>query len=324
MSSERPLVSVVLPVYNGARYLKEAIDSVLAQTLRDFELIIIDDGSVDESAAIVKTYADARIRFFQQPNHGLAATLNRGIALAAGEFIARQDQDDICFPERFRKQVDFLKAHPQVGMVGTCAEILAESQKTGRMLTHPLDDAALKFGLLFDNHFVHSSMMIRRAVFDRVGGYSEDRQRQPPEDYELWSRAIRHFQVANLAEVLMAYRELPSSMSRTGTNPFVSNLIKIGAENIAWVSGYRVDSPEVIALSRLSHGATDGIPNVGYFRLRAVIDAAIQHIATELGLPERQLDAARRARLRRLMYQYANYKSGGLIVAARRLLGRAR
>ncbi len=322
MSRARPLVSVVLPVYNGARYLKEAIDSVLAQSFCDFELIIIDDGSEDESAAIVRAYADDRIRFFQQPNKGLAATLNRGISLAAGEFIARQDQDDVCFPERFRRQVEYLKDHPEVGMVGTFAEILAERQKTGRQLAHPLDDAVLKFGLLFDNHFVHSSMMIRRAVFDEVGGYSEDRQRQPPEDYELWSRVIRRFKVANLPEVLMAYRELSTSMSRTGVGPFVSNLIKIGAENIAWASGYRADAPEVVALARLTHGAMDGIPNVGYFRLRAVIDAAMQRIVKDQGQPSGQLDAARRTRLRRLMYQYANYKSGGLIAAARKLLRR--
>src|SRR4051812_15533497 len=122
-ASEAPKISVLLPVYNAEPYLKEAIDSVLQQTFADFELIIINDGSKDRSADIIKSYTDKRILFIDQENIGLSATLNKGIALARGEYIARQDNDDISRPERFRKQVTYLDAHPRTMLLGTAAEI---------------------------------------------------------------------------------------------------------------------------------------------------------------------------------------------------------
>jgi glycosyltransferase involved in cell wall biosynthesis len=314
MSSDRPLISVILPVYNGQAYLFDALHSIMMQSLNDFELIIIDDGSTDSSSTIIQEYNDSRIRFFQQPNKGLAATLNRGISLAEGKYVARQDQDDISFPLRFQKQLEYLEANPEVAMVGTFAEIWEGSTRTSRKLVHPTDDDELKFGLLFNNHFVHSSMMIRRSIFDAVGGYSEDRSKQPPEDYELWSRVMRRYKVANLPVVLVAYREVPNSMSRTGNSPFLPNLIRLSAENIAWASGFAVDSPEVVALSKLSHGVNDGIPNgVSYSQLRSLIDVAIKRIAAEAVVSIEHLNKARRVRLTKLLYQYWNYQSGGLL-----------
>lgn len=103
------LLSVVMPVYNGAPYLGRAIDSILCQTCGDYEFIIINDGSIDESAAIIQKYDDSRIRYYEHPNRGLAATLNRGIEMATGKYLARQDQDDISFPQRFEKQIAFTK-----------------------------------------------------------------------------------------------------------------------------------------------------------------------------------------------------------------------
>lgn len=309
-----PCVSVILPVYNGLPYLERAIESVLSQSFGNFELLIIDDGSTDESAAVIAQFDDPRIRFFQQANRGLAATLNRAISLAQGKYIARQDQDDVCFPERFQKQVEFLDAHPEIGMVGTAAKIWVGNERTNRVLAHPTEDAAIKFGMLFNNYFVHSSMMIRRAVFDTVGGYAEDKSRQPPEDYELWSRVIKQFKVANLPDILMAYREVHSSMSRTGINPFLPNLLKISAENISWASGYPLESPEVNALTRLSHGVLEGIPrSIGLAQLTKITDAALQGIANTSGVPLEQLSSERRARLSRLRYHYWNYRSGGLL-----------
>jgi len=309
-----PLLSVILPVYNGLPYLRQAIESVLSQSFKDYELLIIDDGSTDGSEQVVAKLDDPRIRYVQQGNRGLAATLNRALSLAAGKYIARQDQDDVCFPLRFRRQVEFLGAHPEVGLLGTAAEIWVGNTRTQRKLAHPTDNAALKFAMLFNNYLVHSSVMIRRSVLDEIGGYSEDKQRQPPEDYELWSRVIRKYRVANLPDVLLAYREVPTSMSRAGVNPFLPNLLKISAENIAWASGYPQEAAEVIALSRLSQGLPDGIPSgVGFSRLKALIDAAVQNIARDAGVPEQSLADARRARLRRLGQQYLNFRTGGLL-----------
>lgn len=308
-----PKLSLILPVYNGQEYLSEAIESVLSQSFTDFELIIINDGSTDSSGEIIRALSDARIRYFEQSNKGLAVTLNRGIALARGEYVARQDQDDICLPSRFEKQVAFLDANLDVGMVGTAAEIWVGNERTSRYLKHPVDDASLTFGLLFDNHFVHSSVTIRRAVFESVGGYAED-LRQPPEDYELWSRVMRAYKLANLPDVLMVYREVQGSMSRTGVSPFLRNLIKISSENIAWASGLSVDAPEVIALSRLNRGVYDQIPRgVKLSGMIAVLKRAVKKIVEERGVASGYFDIVLRDKLRKLRYHYVNYRCGGLI-----------
>ena len=202
----RPLVSVILPVYNGAVYLREAIESILDQSYANFELIIINDGSRDDSERIIKSIPDARIRYYCQENQGLPATLNRGIELSRGEFIARQDQDDISFPQRLERQVEFLETHPRCGMLGTWAEIWVNDVRTDRAHRHPADNVTLQYSLLFNNPFVHSSVMIRREVFERVGLYCNDRSRQPPEDYELWSRVSRVFEVSNIPEIHLIYR----------------------------------------------------------------------------------------------------------------------
>jgi glycosyltransferase involved in cell wall biosynthesis len=249
------MITVVLPIYNGTKYLKEAVQSILDQTYADFELIMIDDGSTDHSADIVSTFIDPRIRLYPQENKGLAVTLNRGIALAKGKYIARQDQDDVSLPDRLSKQVGFLEANPDYGMVGTWASILNESRPTGRTHKHPTNDLALKFDLLFNNPFVHSSVMIRKSVFEEVGGYCTDKNRQPPEDYELWSRIARKFKVANIPEILHVYREIPQSMSRIGDNPFLQHLLKINVENLAWATECSYSNQSLQDLAALVHGA---------------------------------------------------------------------
>ena len=230
-----PRVSVILPIYNGEPYLAEAIDCILKQTFADFELIIINDGSKDGSAACIAQFSDPRIRYFEQPNAGLAATLNRGISLAAGEYIARQDQDDISCPERFAAQVAVLDEYPDYCMVGTWAEIFSETESGQRFLNHPAENLELKLHLHFRNPFVHSSMMLRTSVVRSIGGYTTDKSRQPPEDYELWSRMARAGKVANIPRVLVRYREVLSSMSRpaAGGDPFISMVYKIACENMA-------------------------------------------------------------------------------------------
>jgi hypothetical protein len=156
--------------------------------------------------------------------------------------------------------------------------------------------------------------MIRRSVFDEVGGYSDDKSRQPPEDYELWSRVMKSYKLANLPDILMAYREVEGSMSRTGISPFLPNLMRISAENIAWATGRGTDAAEVVALSRLSHGVYEGIsPNVRFRQLNEVLHCATSQIATASGVSVQQLDAVLRVRSNLLRYQYLEYRSGGLL-----------
>jgi glycosyltransferase involved in cell wall biosynthesis len=250
-----PEVSVVLSVRNGGADLPKAIESILAQTFSDFELIAINNGSTDGTRSYLDGIADPRVRVFHQADAGLAAALNRGISLARGRYIARQDHDDLADPSRIAKQVEFLDAHPGHALVGTRAEIWTGDRPSGRFHDHPADDEILRFDLLFDNPFVHSSIMMRKVALDRVGVYATDPARQPPEDYELWSRISRHYRVANLPERLTVYREVPSSMSRDGIKPFVQKLVTISSENLAFATGADMPQQVHIDIASLVHGA---------------------------------------------------------------------
>lgn len=319
MFEAAPLISVVLPVYNGAPYLTEAIDSVLSQTFRNFELIIIDDGSSDDSAAVISSYKDRRIRFIQQDNQGLSATLNILISLAKGTYIARQDQDDISMPDRFSKQVAFLEAHPDCGMVGTWASIWEGTNPTDRVHQHPPDSLQLKFELLFDNPFVHSSMMIRKTAFEEVGGYSIDENRQPPEDYELWSRIARKFRVANIPEVLHVYREVPRSMSRSGDNPFLQQLLKINVENLAWATEGRYSDQSLQDLAALIHGAYPQFSGKTSLReLSSIVREAALFLCNHDGTPHEEIQDKVRSRVNNLRYHYYQARHFGFLGASGR------
>jgi len=302
-----PQVSVVLPVYNGAAELARAVDSILRQSFADFELIAINDGSTDGSAAILDALGDPRVRVIHQENRGLAATLNRGIALARGEYIARQDQDDVALPPRFGRQVAFLKANPACALVGTRAEIRVGDRGPERFHDHPLDDAALRFELLFDNPFVHSSVMMRKSALEAVGVYSIDPARQPPEDYELWSRLSRHYQVANLPERLTIYRETPGGMSRAPGRLFHERAVLVSSENLATAAGDAAPSRvhrDLAALSRQVFALVSRNPD--FAGMRGVIERAGARI--HAGTPGSDVPMRVAARIDTLHWHYARHQ----------------
>jgi glycosyltransferase involved in cell wall biosynthesis len=311
-----PTVSVILPVYNGATDVPKSVASILGQTWRDLELIVIDDCSpTDNSAEVIQALqrdlGDDRLRIELLPqNRGLAGALNHGIGLARGTYIARQDQDDISLPERIADQVAYMQAHPGCGLLGTRAEIWIGDEPTGRLHAHPTGDAALKFALLFNNPFVHSSVMMPRAALDAVGLYCTDRSRQPPEDYELWSRIARRFPVANLERALLVYREVPQSMSRTGPNPFLEKLITIGAENLAFANGLAEPDAacrETVALMNAAYHAVSG--TIALAEMEKLITGAAR--AIEAGSPGESLEAARREALLNLRHHHGASRGGG-------------
>jgi hypothetical protein len=301
----RPLVSVLLPVYNGKPYLDAALQSILSQTYQRFEVIAIDDGSTDGSYEIIQTFADSRIHLFRQSNQGLPAALNRAIELSKGEYLARQDQDDLALPQRFERQVAFLDAHPSHAMVGTWAEIWVGNDDSGRRHQHPTEDHILRWELLFNNPFVHSSVMLRKSAVQQVGGYCTDTNRQPPEDYELWSRLIRTFEVANIPECLQIYREVQRSMSRTGENPFLTRLIRISAENLAWASGKAEPDDSFFAIAALANGAAERVGP--QFRVRLATRAlkgAAHRLAGTSHSQQSQLRTRADERLRAVRHAY--------------------
>jgi glycosyltransferase involved in cell wall biosynthesis len=249
-----PLISVLLPVYNAAPYVGEAIESILGQTYRHWELIVINDGSTDGSDRIVKAIQDPRIRVIDQPNRGLSMSLNRAIGIARGDYVARQDADDIALPRRFERQIDYLGRHPVVGMVGTWAEVRSDDSTVAKVYAPSVESHVLKFDLLFDNPFVHSSMMIRRQVLDRVGTYSEDSDMRA-EDYELWSRVGREYEIANIPDTLQIYRDAPKSKLKKERSAILENVIDISIANLAWTTNRDRSDSTVNDLAALAHGA---------------------------------------------------------------------
>jgi glycosyltransferase involved in cell wall biosynthesis len=202
---QSPRVSVVMPVRNGARFLREALDSIIGQSFEDLEIVVIDDGSVDETPAILDDYAarDARIRVYGGPPIGLTAALNRGWRLASGEYIARMDADDVASSERLEKQVRALDQDSQLGMVGSRVSVMTSAGEEILILHYPEGDAELRRELAISNCFTHSSTMIRRAVLEELDGYRLDQA----EDYDLWLRISERYMLGNLPEVLLRYRQ---------------------------------------------------------------------------------------------------------------------
>jgi glycosyltransferase involved in cell wall biosynthesis len=201
-----PLVSVLMSVYNGERYLREAVDSILAQTFGDFEFLIVDDGSTDGTAGILASCSDSRIRLIRnETNLGLTRSLNRGLTLARGKYIARQDADDVALPERLAVQVDHLEAHPEViALGGRLCFIDSDGARIGeeaRVVDHEDIVAQLMQGI---GAVPHPAVVMRTDAVRQVGGYREEFR--AAQDVDLWLRLAECGQLANLEQVIAYYR----------------------------------------------------------------------------------------------------------------------
>jgi glycosyltransferase involved in cell wall biosynthesis len=200
-----PKITVLMSVYNGEKYLCEAVDSILKQTFKDFEFLIINDGSTDKTEEILKSYGDSRIKVYNnKENIGLSKSLNIGLKMAKGEYVARQDADDISMPDRLNRQADFLNTHPDYAVVGTFARILNENSEEIRLFRRPTEDIDIRKSLRTDNCLVHGSVMIRMSFLLDVGFYNEAMERS--QDYELWLRLAKKYYMKNIADFLYCRR----------------------------------------------------------------------------------------------------------------------
>ncbi len=199
-----PKVSVVMPVYNNEKYLRIAIASILNQTFKDFEFIVINDGSTDGTREILESYNDSRIVLIHQENIGLTKSLNKGIALAKGEYIARQDADDISMPERLEKQIEFLESHNNLALIGTAVKIIDGRGAYIHTRKYPCDYSSIQKIIKQDNLFCHGSVIFKRQSFFEVGGYREIFF--TTQDYDLWLRFVENFEAANLSTPLYIRR----------------------------------------------------------------------------------------------------------------------
>lgn len=200
-----------MPVHNGARFLRPAIESVLAQTYRDFELLVIDDDSSDDSVAIARGFSDPRVcGVAGHGRRGLAGTLNMGLGLAAGQYVARLDQDDVARADRLAKQVAWLDEKPAVALVGSLARLIDEQGRHVGKVQRPVSRIGIRWYSLIENPLIHSTAMFRAELVRAVGGY--DDTLPLAEDYDLWGRMLRRHTVENIDDYLVDYRQSSSSM----------------------------------------------------------------------------------------------------------------
>jgi len=209
---EAPLVTVLMPVYNGEAYLSEAIESILLQSYTNFEFLILNDGSSDRSEEIIQSYTDSRIRLINNAtNMQLIATLNRGLDLAQGKYIVRMDADDISLPQRIERQVEWLEKNPEYGLVGSWFEDF-NGTDTIRTIKYSSDDTHIRIRHLYQTHIAHPTAVLRKSVID------EHNLRFDPdfvhgEDYAFWVQMSAYCKLSNYPEMLVRKRDHPRNIS---------------------------------------------------------------------------------------------------------------
>ncbi len=222
-----PLISVVLPVYNGEKTIRKAILSILKQTYSNFELIIVNDGSVDSTRVIIESISDARINLINTSNFGLVSALNTGLSLSKGEIIARQDADDISHLRRFELQVLYLQKNNSIA-VGSKANIVNKDQELIGKHDHPCDCRTISFALFYSNPIVHSSIM-----FKNIGlRYTNNSDLSPPEDYELWVRMLNKGKIWNIDAYLVEYSHLENSLSKNDFHLYFKRMREVSLQRM--------------------------------------------------------------------------------------------
>ncbi len=210
---EQPLVSVIIPTYNQEKYIKKTLESVLSQTFKSIEIIVVDDGSTDETAEIVNSFNEPRIIYIWQKNKGPAAARNTGIKRAQGKYIAFLDADDLWLREKLERQINFMEKNSEIGLLGTgCYEINHKGEMMSKKI-FPTKNKILKKILIRYNPFIQSSIMLKKEIFDKKEGYNESFPQS--EDYELWLRIAKNYKIANLPEYLVMKRYYKESLSPT-------------------------------------------------------------------------------------------------------------
>lgn len=264
-----PLISVVLPVYNGEKYLTEAIESILAQTFTDFELLLIDDGSTDGSLHVLRKYesCDSRVRVITRENRGLVTTLNEGVDMALGMWLARMDQDDIALPHRLERQLEWLKK-TGADIAGSWVRRFGSSDK--RLVKLRQSDEAIKMEMLFCSPFAHPSVMMRTLLIKQL---HYDKAWEKAEDYDLWERAAEAgWKMANVPEELLLYRQHGKQISTITSMQQQQQTLKIQRRYWKFVfESMHLEQQWIDEVLKI-RGSADQIPNMD------TVDAAMTEL----------------------------------------------
>lgn len=242
-----PFVSVLLPVFNGEKYIRKTIESILDQTFDDFEFIIINDCSTDLTEQIILSFTDSRIRYISHTkNMRLIYTLNEGIAIARGKYLARIDADDIAFKERLNEQVQFLEKHPAYVLLGTQIKYIKHNVIIPENVTYFTDDADLRFAMCFYNPFVHPSVILRLETV-RSNNLFFEQKNLHAEDYAFWIRISKYGKIANLEKVLTYYRIHDNQISVKNASFQKEQMLRIQKEYcLECLSSYTLNEIEIL------------------------------------------------------------------------------
>ena len=255
-----PVVSVLMTVFNAGRFFEPSIRSILNQTFRNFEFLIVDDASTDGSAEVAEAWAarDPRIRLVRNSeNKGQTTCLNQGLHLARGHWIARQDADDLAHPSRLAKQHQFTTIQPGIVLLGSNGTIIDEHDRLAGLLDAPLSQQDIVWTSPFLNPFMHTSVMFRTDVIrDQFGGYNEDYR--IAQDYELWTRVISRHQGANLPQRLVCYRHLPTSLSKSKKNVAFAEAAQVSAREAKRIFGHDLSGREAGLVAAFREGLDPG------------------------------------------------------------------
>lgn len=242
--NKKPMISVIMPVYNAEKYLREAIESILSQTFSDFEFLILNDGSTDNSIDIIRSYSDSRILIHNSVvNQGLIFQLNKGLDLSRGKYIARMDADDISLPERLARQVEFLETHRDIGVLGTGVQIMDTFGNILHTIQFSSQQGVLRWCLCFYNPLVHPTVMMRREIVKLTDGYDSDMLHA--EDYDLWRRMSGITRFSNLKDVLLILRKHNENVSNVHFALQRQNSIQISSKMILQILNENVSTDTV-------------------------------------------------------------------------------
>jgi len=246
-----------MAVHNGQRFLGQAIESILSQSFRNLELIVINDNSTDRTRHIIEEYCDQDSRVIlinNLENYGPFVSANFGLKVAKGIYIARMDADDISHPTRFEKQINFMESHEEIGLLGTNGYYIDENGKKLGPLPHYANDLDIRWGALFDSQFLHSSIIFRRSLLLKVGGYEEEYKYA--QDYELYSRLLNHTKGANLKERLVYWRRTSDNITSQKKEEQLKFATQIAINNINQLFGHSFVSShdEILFFRGLSQG----------------------------------------------------------------------
>ncbi|MDB4655567.1 glycosyltransferase [Flavobacteriales bacterium] len=252
-TNKHPLVTVLMPVYNAEEFVETAIQSILEQTYKNFELLIMDDGSTDDSAAIILAIDDSRISYIKNDvNLKLITTLNKGLKLAKGKYIARLDADDIAEKTRLQEQVDFMEANPKVGLSGTWYTAFGTKNST---VKNPTQNQDIRYMALYQCPIIHPSTIFRTSVI-RDNNLSYNMDYPHAEDYELWCRFAQVSELANIPSILLKYRLHETNVSKLENPTQAANTLRIKTELFENI-GVAVTPEELKLFERLNHHVVD-------------------------------------------------------------------